>query len=76
MELIMNTITYKEVDSFLFNNIQQHQFLSEQPRELNEVDMDFVSGGNSPFEQPKECPKLPPNVNSGDSSALMDQFKR
>jgi hypothetical protein len=42
----MSTLTYKEVDSFLFNNIQHHQFLSNQPRELNGYDMDFVSGGN------------------------------
>jgi hypothetical protein len=47
MELIMNTLTYKEVDSFLFNDIKQHQFMSGQPRELNKHDVDLVSGGGA-----------------------------
>jgi hypothetical protein len=47
MELIMSTLTYREVDNFLFNDIKQQQFLSDQPHELNEYDMDLVSGGLS-----------------------------
>jgi hypothetical protein len=48
MELIMDTLTYKKTDSFLFNNIQQQQILSDQPRELNEYEIDLVSGGFNP----------------------------
>jgi hypothetical protein len=58
MELIMSTLTYKEVDSFLFINIQQNQLMSIQPQELNEYDMDLVSGGKHPAEHllmPMEC---------------------
>jgi hypothetical protein len=58
MELIMSTLTYKEVDSFLFINIQQKQLMSHQPQELNECDIDLVSGGKHPAEHlmmPMEC---------------------
>jgi hypothetical protein len=42
----MTTLTYNEVSNFLFEDYRKNSFLSEMPRELNEVDIDNVSGGD------------------------------
>jgi hypothetical protein len=41
----MSTLTYNEVNNFLFDDFKKHQFLSDVNHEMSEQDIDMVSGG-------------------------------